>query len=285
MGCCESCSLPPVLGSAPASNIHFSLEEAVWEPSAPHQLSSFILSPLLSPLIEDSHTRDIIALVETLQDRTDWKTHTQDSICVVKSLPVGAGFVCQVPVFAVEIRLEERLQAEDVLRVLYSPTERLKWDQGVLMMEEKVEGENVWLVYSVSKLPFPLKNRDFSEKRVLVENSQAAVVVQYSLTAELGGWAVTPRYERAEVLFSLLRVEPQSSHTLVQLTSQCDLKLPVTLTQVTSPAAVRMKAWAHQLHSQLASLHFPSAYTKNSAGSYMQFFVRFISQRDVRYNG
>ena len=272
MGCCESCTASQPTETAAAERL--CIEEVSWHPSAPASLQPSPRSSLhslldpLSPQLEDPTAREIVVLVETLEERRDWKVHTQDSVCIIKSLAPGNGLRSKSPIFSVEIHFGAVIPREQVLHVLYSPPARLRWDQEVVLMEEREVGANSWLVYSVTKLPFPFKSRDFSERRVLVEGSEAAVVIQYSVGPDKGGWETTNRFERAEEHFSLTRVEQAEDTTTVQITSQCDLKLPVTLSQVAPQAALRMKSWAYQLHKEVTNSFSAYVSPKNSASSY-----------------
>lgn len=273
MGCCESCAVPQPTETEPPP--YFCLEEASWQPSAPASLQPSPRSSLhslldpLSPQFEDATAREIASLVETLEERRDWKVHTQDSVCVIKSLAPGNCLRSKTPVFSVEVHFDSAVPRDQVLQVLYSPPIRLRWDPEVLLMEEREIGTNIWLVYSVTKLPFPFKSRDFSERRILVEGSEAAVVIQYSVGPDKGGWETTNRFERAEEHFSLTKVEQAADMTTIQITSQCDLKLPVTLSQVAPQAALRMKNWAYQLHKEVTSSFSPYASLKSSPSSYI----------------
>jgi len=274
MGCCESCAMSLPSSAPPAEDERLCIEEASWQPSAPASLQpsprsslmhSLLLDPL-SPQIEDATAREIVGLVETLEERGDWKIHAEDSVCLIKSLTPGNGLRSKIPIFSVEIRFKSSVSAEQVLYVLYNPPIRLRWDTEVLLMEEREIAGNVWLVYSVTKLPFPFKSRDFSERRILVESSEAVVVIQYSVGPDKGGWETTGRFERAEEYFSLTRVEQVEGTTRVRITSQCDLKLPVGLLQIAPQAALKLKSWAYQLHKEL-STPFPSSVCSNSRPS------------------
>jgi len=193
---------------------------------------------------EDFKAEEIETLYEDLLGRSDWKTQASSGTCEVKSvLPENN----VIPVMLLTLDFGTEVELSKVYKALYEQESRVGWDAGVSALEIEAITTNIWAVHSITKMPFPFSNRDFTERRVLKPCPDGLQVIHYSISESEGGRPAIEKCERALEVFSLARLVVAEGSTRLVLMNQCDLKLPVPQEQITACAARQIMTWAERL--------------------------------------
>lgn len=249
MGCCESCGVCYSSHRSSPLPRKFRLVDRL----GLEDLSTSTMDRSPSPLkdsLEDGFPGDdfkadeIESQYEGLLGRSDWKTQASSAACEVKSVLLEDS---ASPVMLLTLDFGTTVEINTVWKALYEQEGRLAWDTGVLALQIEPVTNNIWTVYSISKMPFPFSNRDFSERRVLKSCSDGLQIVHYSISEAEGGRPACEKCERAMEFFSLARIVMAEGTTKLQLMNQCDLKLPVAQDQITVFAARQIMAWSERL--------------------------------------
>lgn len=263
MGCCESCSythsqslrrtLPPVklIASLGQDSAHELLKMDSNSGKSSTAGSAGEKSPKQTPT--DQKSTEIEAFVTEILEKGEWHVHISTDLCTVKSLLSPTRAPHEVPIFLLEVDFEH-VDLEVVWKALYDADVRKMWDKSVVELEVAQVGGNWWTVHSVTKMPFPFKHRDFSERRTFTEYPDVLTTTHYSIPEQEGGSPVIEKYERAEEFFSSARVERCEGRTRLLLISQYDLKLPVAPAHMVSAAATQLQNWARELKREVLQL-------------------------------
>ena len=210
---------------------------------------------------EDEKSTEIENFVSDILGKAGWKVHASDDTCEVRCFDVGLSGATDVPVFSLKIDFSSDVDLELVWKVLYDAEVRVQWDRSVSVLEQTQLSPSQWIIHSVTKMPFPFKNRDFSEKRVVRELPQLITTTHYSVTEQSGGLPVCEQYERAEEFFSSARILKADGCTRLMLVSQYDLRLPVPPKQIVAMAAAQLKTWAREIKKKVLELENKKAET------------------------
>jgi len=112
---------------------------------------------------------EVEAYALELSDSDTWDIDLEEQDYTIKT-KIGSEYREDLPVLQLEINLDlgDKVTLADIVNIMTNPEKRMKWDKDGLI-EYKFQDDDKTpdgkLLYTISKFPWPMKNRDFLDFR------------------------------------------------------------------------------------------------------------------------
>ena len=121
------------------------------------------------------------------------------------------------------------INAQELFDLLFKPQLRTQWDPSVTqMLRFFIENENVDYIYTFSKAPFGFKDRDFCQKRIVLQNVKGTDYIIILKSVDHDQCPVLKNITRTHSLISGYIIRNLGVNRCQLCTiSQCDLKVKI----------------------------------------------------------
>jgi hypothetical protein len=117
--------------------------------------------------VEPPEVTELFEYVLSLKESGEWEEKLDKPAIKVAILP-GSRYNNSVPVMRAECEIETDVSPSELYLIVNTPELRMRWDSdNILEFRDLKNAQDVIESYTACKLPWPMKNRDFVDRRYL----------------------------------------------------------------------------------------------------------------------